>query len=152
MNLWQNFESNFGTQLKNEGISFHYQKGIEADLRKKYISFANWLRKNYIFPIHINVYVLNYERIRLLNGRMAYGSFRWFEKRAPFIRIPSAIETNLLGEYTKEEIYDQILSSLVHELSHYYQWFLGLEQSNAVSERQANYFRYRIIEKYYSDV
>ena len=46
-------------------------------------------------------------------------------------------------------VYEQILSSLVHELTHYYQWVLALEQSDAVSERQANYFRYRILDRYF---
>lgn len=64
------------------------------------------------------------------------------------IRVAAAVESSLLAEYSRDEIWEKILSSLVHELTHYYQWCLGLEQSNAVSERQANYYRYRIIEKY----
>ena len=147
MNLWQRFELG-KTQYKSEGISFHYEKGIEEALRRKYMSFARWLRKKYVFPTHIHVHILNCEKIRLQSGAMAYGSFRWFEKRNPMIRIPSAIESELLEEYTKEEIYEQILSSLVHELTHYYQWVLDLEQSNAISERQANYYRYRILEAF----
>lgn len=77
---------------------------------------------------------------------MAYGSFRWYSARTPNIRVPSAIEPELLHEYTQDEIYEQILSSIVHELTHYYQWVLDLEQSDAISERQANYYRYRIID------
>ena len=150
MNLWQSFEVSRETKYENQGISFHYQKGLDADLKKKYISFAAWLRKNYIFPVHVNVYILNCTTIRLINGKTAYGSFRYFPKRNPFIRIPSAVESELLNEYTIDEIHEQILSSLVHELSHYYQWILGADQSNAASEWQANYFRYKIIEKYYN--
>ncbi len=148
MNLWQTFEIKNFHNGDDQGVSFHYEKGIEDDLKKKYISFAKWLRKNYIFPVHINVYILNCEKVRLLSGTLAYGSFRWFPKRNPMIRVPSAIEEGLLSEFTKEEIYEQILSSLVHELTHYYQWVLDLRQSDATSERQANYFRYRIIHKY----
>ena len=84
----------------------------------------------------------------LKNGNWAYGSFRWFPKKTPMIRVASAIETELLQEYTLDELHEQILSSLVHEITHYYQWISKLEQSNATSERQANYFRYRIIEQY----
>lgn len=151
MNLWQQFEIKKNTQYENHGISFHYQDGIEPELKQMYISFARWLRKTYVFPVHIHIHILNCEKVKLRSGQMAYGSFRWFAKRNPMIRIPSAIETHLLQEYTKEDIYEQILSSLVHELSHYYQWFLDLDQSNATSERQANYFRYRIIDKFYDE-
>ena len=146
MNLWQCFERNRCGTYTEGGISFHYQKGIEEELKQKYILFAKWLRENYVFPVHLNIYVLNCEQVRLRSGQMAYGSFRWYSARTPNIRVPSAIEPELLREYTKDEIYEQILSSLVHELTHYYQWVLGLEQSNAVSERQANYYRYRIID------
>lgn len=148
MNLWQRFEIKRGLTMENRGISFHYEAGIDAELKKEYERFGRWLRKNYCFPVHIHVYILNCERVKLRNGNMAYGSFRWFPKRPPYIRIPSAIEADLMEEYTPEEIYDSMLSSLVHELTHYYQWVSAFEQSDAVSERQANYFRYRIVDKF----
>ena len=148
MNIWQQFEKRPDKDIKDQGISFHYEKGIELVLKKQYVDFSGWLRKNYCFPVHINIYILNQEKVKLSSGVWAYGSFRWFENRPPRIKIPSKIEYDLLSEYTYDEIYEQILSSLVHELTHYFQWVLRLEQSNAVSERQANYYRYRIIDKY----
>lgn len=151
MNIWQSFEKKNCSDFKNQGIAFHYEKEIDNELKKLYLSFAKWLRKRYVFPVHINVYILNCEKIRLRNGQLAYGSFRWYPNRTPCIKIPSAVEKDLLKEYTSEEIYEQILSSLVHELTHYYQWLLNLNQSNAVSERQANHYRYRIIEKYLNE-
>ena len=113
--------------------------------------FAAWLRKEYVFPVHINVYIKDCEKIRLLGGQMAYGGFRYFESRSPYIRIPARIEPAARDEYEDIEIYYGILSSLVHELTHYYQWAAGLEQTNAVSERQANQFRFRIIEQFCKD-
>lgn len=150
MNLWQNFEMSRNQSFVNQKIICHYDDGIDAELKKLFYSFTEWLRNNYVFPVGINIYILNCEKIRLRNGQMAYGSFRWYPKKNPVIKIPSAVEKSLLDEYTTEEIYEQILSSLVHELTHYFQWVLSLKQSDAVSERQANYYRYRIIEKYYS--
>ena len=149
MNLWQNFEID-KTKWMNSGISFRYEKGIDKELKRKFTLFAKWLRRTYVFPVHMNVYVKDCIKVRLLSGAMAYGSFRWFEDRAPYIRIPAKIDSQLYETFSREELYEQVLSSLVHELSHYYQWFLGLEQDNATSERQANYFRYRIIDKYYT--
>ena len=40
MNLWQRFEIRNATTESNQGISFHYQKGIETDLKKKYTPMA----------------------------------------------------------------------------------------------------------------
>ena len=43
------------------------------------------------------------------------------------------------------------MSSLVHELTHYFQYVKGLEQTDYNSERQANYYRFKILELFYND-
>lgn len=45
-----------------------------------------------------------------------------------------------------------ILSSLIHELTHCYQYCSGAEQSDAASEKQADYYRYRILEQLIPEV
>ncbi|MBQ9124803.1 MAG: hypothetical protein IJY14_03835 [Acholeplasmatales bacterium] len=151
MGLWNSFKIKNNNEIINGGISLHFEKGIEEELRNEYIDFVKWLRKKYIFPIHINVYILNCERVKLLNGNLAYGSFRWFKKRTPMIRIPSLINYNDYIGLTKEEIYITVMSSLIHELTHYYQYVKKLEQTDKNSERQADYYRFRIIELFYED-
>lgn len=150
MNLWQSFEKK-NCSLNNQGISFRYERGIDNNLHELYLDFSKWLRQKYVFPLHLTVYVLNQEKVILRNGAVRYGIFRWYPKRLPSIKVPSKVEETLLKECSIEEIYEMILSSLVHEITHYYQWALSLEQTNAVSERQANYYRYRIIDQYYAD-
>lgn len=147
MNLWQTFEID-KAKCSNNGISFRYEKGIDESLKQKYKMFAKWLRHTYVFPVHLTVYIKNCEKVKLLNGKWAHGSFRWFEDKEPYIRIPSKINAELYQQYDGEELYEQVISSLVHELSHYFQWVLGGEQDDKTSERQANYFRYRIIDKF----
>lgn len=150
MNLWQRFAiCNMEDSDVNRGFAMHFEKDIDCELRRLYLSFSKWLRQEYYFPVHFNIYIKNSEKIRLLSGKMAYGSFRYFENKDPYISIPSKIEKELLKKFSLEDIYDSILSSLVHELTHYFQWVLDLEQTDSVSERQANYYRYRIIDKYY---
>ena len=150
MNLWQTFEKS-NNDSENGGIFFHFDSGIDPVLKNEFTSFARWLRKTYVFPVRLNVYITNRETVLLQNGRRAYGSFRWYPNRPPNIRIPAKPERELTEQYSTDEINEQILSSLVHELTHYFQWALGLEQSEAVSERQANYYRYRIIERFHFD-
>lgn len=151
MNLWQRYRLGRKGVDKSQGISLRFEKGIEPEFRVLCIRFANWLRKNYSFPVHINIYIQDCEKIRLVNGQMAYGGFRYFENRSPYIRIPARIEPDVRAEYEDLAIYHAILSSLVHELTHYYQWAAGLDQTDAVSERQANYFRFRIVEQFCCD-
>ena len=150
MNLWQKYEKTH-CERSNQGISFHYEKGLDQELREFYLNFSKWLRDKYVFPIHVTVYVLNQEKVRLRNGMLQYGSFRWYPKRSPRIKVPSKVEAALLEECSLDEVYLMILSSLVHELSHYFQWVSGLQQTNAVSERQANYYRFRIIEQFFAE-
>ena len=149
VNLWQEFNRKNQTNAESAKISFHYEKGIDEMLKSKYMNFAKWLRKTYVFPIRLHVYILNAEKVALKTGQLTYGKICYYPKRTPLIKVPSAIDTTLLKEYTIDEIHEQILSSLVHELTHYYQWIKNLEQSNATAERQANFYRYRIIDEYY---
>ena len=150
MNLWQQFEKTNCTR-PSRGISFHYEKGLDPELREFYLCFFKWLRGRYVFPVHLTVYVLNQEKIRLRDGTLKYGSFRFYPTRSPRIKVPSKVEAALLEECSLAEVYVMILSSLVHELSHYFQWVSGLQQTNAVSERQANYYRFRIIEQFFEE-
>ena len=85
------------------------------------------------------------------SSTLTYGSFRWFPKRNPIIKIPSLINYKNYEDYTKSEVYDNILSSLIHELTHYYQWIKKIEQTDYASEKQADYYRYNILDKYYKD-
>ena len=67
---------------------------------------------------------------------------------AAYIRIPAKPEQNRLQQYELEDVYEQILSSLVHELTHYFQWINQLQQTDRGAEWQANYYRYRILSLY----
>ena len=121
-NLWNRFLLTNYQEKKPCNLKFHFEKGIEPGLKNQYINLAKWLRKTYYFPTVLNVYIINAEKVRLGNGKMAYGSFKWFAKRPPRIKIPSSVESSLRQEYSNDEIYEMILSSLIHEITHYYQW------------------------------
>lgn len=146
MYLWESYERANCLQNTTQ-IQLDIEKGIDPELRKKFILFVRRLRKNYIFPVPVSIYIANSEKVTLRSGRQTYGSFRWFANRTPRIKIPAAYEKSALEKNGKEELDIMILSSLIHELTHYYQYCTDLDQSNAVSERQANYYRYMIVEK-----
>lgn len=151
MNLWQRYLLSNKNADASQGLSLHFEKGIEPQFRTLCMQFAAWLRKHYSFPVHINIYIKDCEKIRLVGGQMAYGGFRYFENRPPYIRIPARVEPEVREAYEDMDIHYAILGSLAHELTHYYQWVAGSAQTEAVSERQANYFRFRIIEQFCKD-
>lgn len=131
------------------GLRFRFEKDVHPDIRALFLSFGKWLRKNYAFPIRVTVYVKSCEMVRLLSGSMAYGAFRWFDTyEEPYIRIPAGDYSDRSEKVGRDAAADAILSSLVHELTHYYQWVNQIEQTDRSSEWQANYYRYRIIDLY----
>lgn len=151
MNLWKRYELGRKGQVPSEKVAFHFEKGIEPELRELFLRFADWLRQKYCIPVSLNIYIKDCEKIRLVGGEMAYGGFRYFEDRPPYIRIPARIEPWLREEEEELDIYYSILGSLIHELTHYFQWVSELEQSDSASERQANYYRFRILKQFCKD-
>lgn len=146
MNIWKKYRIS-----RNSKNNLHLHFDIDVDLHFKTfaMAFSRWLRSEYEFPVSLNVYFKNSEKIKLLTGKMAYGGFRWYNHMSPRIRVAAKVETHLLDEYDINDIYEMILSSFVHEITHYYQWIDELEQKNATSERQANFFRYKIIDAFF---
>ena len=145
MRLWNQFKIN-NSKYQNSGFNVRYEKGIDKILKKKYKILFSYLRKNYVFPYHINIYIKNSYKVRLNSGIEAFGKFHYYEDKSSYIVIPSKLEINLLGEYTKEELRVSILGSLVHELTHYFQMCLDLNQSDEESEKQADYYRYNAVD------
>lgn len=145
-NLWESYAVK-NCPMESAGLRLHIERGIDPVLRRKFLFLAKQLRKCYVFPVPVSVYVVASGKVTLRSGESAYGSFRWFPRRTPMIRVAAAYEESALEEYGKAELDVMILSSLLHELTHYYQYCSGLEQSTAVSERQANHFRYSILEQ-----
>ncbi|MBR3297674.1 MAG: hypothetical protein IKI64_00565 [Clostridia bacterium] len=149
--LWQTYERENRPLDESRGISLHFEKGVDPDVKALFMSFARWLRKTFVFPVHLNVYLLERETVLLRSGREAYGSFIWFENRPPRIRIP--VRIGCAGDFAHEKyaLMEEALGSFVHELTHYFQWLEYDDQSDAASEGQANYYRFRLIDRYYAE-
>ena len=144
MNLWKKFTLSQSDTPVSQGFSMRFEKGIDSEFRKLCLMFSTWLRRNYRFPVHLNIYIKNCKTITLMDGSQAYGGFRYFETKPPYIRIPAQIDPQEYEDAENIEIYYSILGSLVHELAHYFQWAAGMD----IAESQANYYRFRIIRQF----
>lgn len=142
MNIWKKYTCT--EDAVSQGFSVHFEKDINPDFRQLCLCFCAWLRRHYYFPTHVNIYIKNCKTITLMDGSTAYGGFRYFKTKPPYIRIPAAIDPTEYNGWEDIEIYYSILGSLVHELTHYFQWAAGME----IDERQANYYRFRILRKF----
>ena len=154
MNPWSSkkYKKIYDNSDVRTGIALRFEKGVHSDIKSLFTDFTKWLRKNYCFPIRVAVYVKESETIKLMNGNTAWGSFRYFDTfDEPYIRIPTGDYLDQAEIEGKENAAYTILSSFVHELTNYFQWINQFEQSDKSSERQANYYRNRIIDLYLID-
>lgn len=147
MSLWEKFEKE-NCNLKNNNIRIRIDKGISKKLRKEYLSLIKYLRNKYVFPYRLNIYAVNKYQVKLMDGRLAWGKFHWYESKDSYIVIPSKIDKDELNGYILEEEYTAVLGELIHELTHYFQMCLDLKQSDKASEKQADYYRFKILDEW----
>lgn len=147
MSLWEKFEKE-NCNLKNNNIRIRIDKSISKKLRKEYLSLIKYLRNKYVFPYRLNIYAVNKYQVKLMDGRLAWGKFHWYESKDSYIVIPSKIDKDELNGYTLEEEYTAVLGELIHELTHYFQMCLDLKQSDKASEKQADYYRFKILDEW----
>ena len=154
MNPWKSkrYTKIYANSDVRTGISLRFEKGVHEDIKSLFKDFTKWLRINFYFPIRVAIYVKESETVTLISGNIAWGSFRYFDTfDEPYIRIPTGNYLDQSEYAGKKEAAYAILSSLVHELTHYFQWVNQFEQTDRGSEWQANYYRYRIIDLYLND-
>lgn len=132
------------------GLRIRSDRGVDADVKAAFHRLAIWLRSEYAFPVRVPVYLKKSERIRAMDGDMTVGLFfEPFDKeREPYIRIATGDYYDLLVTDGRDDATATLLAAMIHELSHYYQWLLGLELSDAAAERQARYYEKAILSRY----
>lgn len=143
MNLWENkrYKEIYRNTNNNGGIKL-INKNVSNDLELQIKDFCLWLEKKYEFPVRINLTINKNKLVKMSNGNKVYGLFKYYGTHDDIdIIIPT-------GGYPKLwDTYD-LLGSLIHELTHYMQWINQIDQTDAESEKESNYYRFRILDEY----
>jgi len=148
LNPWssKNWKRIYANKKTKQGIITFFDDSIDKNIINEFHRFNQWLTSSFDFPVRIKLMLINTEKVQMSNGAWVYGMFKYFSSnRYPIIKIP------VLSNEINWEI-EELLGSYVHELTHYFQWINRFEQTEDESERQANYYRYRIIQKYYFEI
>lgn len=144
---------------RRSGLRMHFESGIDPEVIRAAKQYAGWLRENYTFPVRVNVYFKNKDRIINSAGERVCGTFFGpfsFEEE-PYIRLAAGDYPDLCAKYGKDDSLASYLLTLTHELSHYFQWIRFHENWNddewyekhvAGSERQACYYARKIVRDY----
>ncbi len=154
MNIWKskNWQNYIETKKYNlrTGLRLNFQKGVDCEVRRACIEFANWLRSQYYFPIRVPVYFKSSRYLKTQLGELVSAKFfEPYDKMVePYISIATGDIKDIELKYGKDEAIAAVLCSLIHELTHYYQWINNVILSDKQAERQAVFYKRKIIQEY----
>lgn len=133
------------------GLRLRFDKNVDFEVKRACKAFAKWMRTEYYFPIRIPVYIKASKKIKASDGELVVGTFfqpydRYCE---PYIRIAAGDYSDLLERWrNKDNVLASILTSIAHELTHYFQWINDLKLTEIGEERQATAYSYFILDEY----
>ena len=139
------------------GLRLRFQPGVDPEVRAACIRFAAWLRRTYVFPVRVPVYVKAAATVICRDGEEASAVFFGPDDPAqePYIRLSAGDYPTLRQRWGRDGALGAILHSLAHELSHYFQWlnhhdaWLSDEpETDRRMERQAVYYADAILNDY----
>lgn len=154
MHLWdlKNWEKYILHDSHNykTGMYMRFDKDVNFCVKEFCKLFAKWVRKEFVFPIRVNVYVKSSYRIKAKDGEMVVGTFWRPESLCmnSYIRIATGDYEDLVEEIGKENAMWAILSTLAHELSHYFQYVNNISLTPKGEERQAMLYSKYILGDY----
>ena len=139
------------------GLRLRFQPGVDPEVRAACIRFAVWLRRTYVFPVRVPVYVKAAATVTCQDGEEASAVFFGPDDPAqePYIRLSAGDYPALRQRWGRDKSLGAILHSLAHELSHYFQWLNHHDvwlsddpETNCRLERQAVYYADAILDDY----
>lgn len=145
MNIWfsekwkRRYSCPMTQKIIRSGVNLRCDKKVNAEVKTACKEFLKWARKNFVFPIKVPIYVKAYKRIKTKDKDMACGTFFWPNSiyDEPYIKIAIGDYEELLRENGRDNALASILYSLIHELTHYFQWINGVKDPDVELESQA---------------
>lgn len=140
----------YRNSAKASGIRcrFHdYGDIFDPAIAEEIKSFIAFLRKYYYFPIRLNILFCNTEGFKHhIDNHTYYGAFYDMgdEKKRVYPRI------SIAANVTKNNSLQDVLFSLAHEITHYYQWYFmeDNERTDRSLEIEANKWSRYILNNY----
>ena len=146
MNIWKitKWQDYYDGHPHRSGLRVRYEKNVDFEVKRAIKECVEWLRSEYVFPKRVRMYVKASRRIKALNGENVCATFFRPGDRdvEPYIRIATGDYRELLQAWGKDNALASILHTIMHELTHYFQWLNDLDLTFIGEERQAtNYSR-----------
>lgn len=116
------------------------------EVRKSYIRFARWIRKEYDFPIRVPVYLLPGEEFVTVEDERAVASFfgPWDRDEEPYIRVATGDYEQLKIDRGRDAALAAMIDSLIRQIIRYHHWVRTGDIPTRVDGRKAD----RILSRY----
>ena len=134
------------------GLRVRYADGIDKEIRTNLDSLIRYLRRLYFFPVRCNVFITNHQSYRSeRDGHVYYGVF--YDNEGVYPKKKLYPEIYVAGQVRERFEIEHIMFTLLHELSHYYQWVgdREKERTDRSIESEATRWANRILEAYKAD-
>jgi len=152
MDIWtsERWKLYYSVREHRSGLYVDYEKTVDPNVKRAISEFVKWLRSEYVFPKRVRVYVKAKEFIKARDGDMVYGTaFLPFNRDdEPYIRIATGDYPHLVRKNGVDNALAANLSTLAHELTHYFQWLNDVHLTPKGEERQASNHSNKILDLY----
>lgn len=139
------------------GLRINFSEYIVQELKEKIIDFIKFLRRRYYFPIRCTIFIEpNNGFFEKENStKKTIGDFYYYEdhiKNNPFIWIATG-KYHYVPINKKDTEMKNILFTITHELTHYYQWFFMEidKRTDRSLEIEANRWANYLLEEYFEE-
>lgn len=147
------YKDQYKDSAKASGIRYQfydYDNVFDTNTVEELHHFITFLRKYYYFPIRLNILFCNTKAFKHhIDHHTYYGAFYSMdnEKRMIYPRISIAAKVT-----DGNALYD-ILFSLAHEITHYYQWYFfeDEQRTDRSLEIEANKYANYILDLYFCE-
>lgn len=136
------YKKEYINSSKVSGIKTYFEKDLNEITIMKIKDFISFIRNRYYIPIRLNIYFSNRNYYIYKEDKHKFYAVFFGENNKEYPSIYIASKGNVI---------DDIIFSLAHEITHYYQWyFLDSEKrTNRSLEIEANRWAYYIYNLYY---
>ena len=152
MNIWitERWQAYYKDGVHRKGLRVICEPNVNPEVNRACKEFVAWLRKQYLFPKRVRLYIKASIRIKSIYGDRVCGTFFRPSDRdcEPYIRIATGDYEDLLKECGMDEALAAILWTIAHELTHYFQWLNDIQLTLIGEERQATIYANQILKDY----
>lgn len=153
--IWKSYRweenINFEKRSSKMGMQLKFDSEIDSEVRKVCKAFAAFLRKEYFFPIRLQVCVKKTSEIIDADGNKVISTLQKNEDDytiQPRIFVAVGKYAKFCSKWGREEALKNILITIGRELTYYFQWINAVELTPVGKKRQATRYARKVVNEF----